>query len=63
MRIFGISLDRNLLSDIRFTYFFSAFIGISYFLFNFLDVEDSNVYSSRLNYLNDGDELGEILLR
>lgn len=55
MRIFDISLDRNLLSDIRFTYFFSAFIGFSYFLFNFLDVEDSYVYFSRLNYLNDGD--------
>jgi hypothetical protein len=55
MRIFGISLDRNLLSDIRFTYFISALIAVSYFLFNFLDVEDSNVYFSRFNYLNGGD--------
>ena len=55
MKIFGIFSYRNLISDIRFTYFISALIGISYFLFNFLDVEDSNVYFSRLNYLNDGD--------
>ena len=54
MKIFGIFSYRNLISDIRFTYFISALIGISYFLFNFLDVEDSNVYFSRLNYLNDG---------
>ena len=55
MKIFGIFSYRNLISDIRFTYFISALIGISYFLFNFLDVEDSSVYFSRLNYLNDGD--------
>ena len=55
MRISSFDLSSDSLSDIRFIYFISTLIAISYFLFNFLDVEDSNVYFSRLNYLKGGD--------
>ena len=55
MKIFSFDLSSDSLSDIRLIYFLCSLIAISYFLFNFLDVEDSNVYFSRLNYLKGGD--------
>ena len=54
MKVFSFDVSSDLLSDIRFIYFLCALISVSYFLFNFLDVEDSNVYFSRLNYLSGG---------
>ena len=55
MNNFSFLSNGNFLSETRFINFIIALVGISYFLFNFLAVEDSNVYFSRLNYLEGGD--------
>ena len=55
MSIFNFNYCKNTLSNINFIYLLSILIAVFYFIFNFLDVEDSNVYFSRFNYLQDGD--------
>ena len=55
MSFFNLNFYKNTLSNINFLYLLSFLIAISYFIFNFLDVEDSNVYFNRLNYLQGGD--------
>ncbi len=55
MSILNFNNYKNTLSNLNFIYLLSLLVAFFYFIFNFLDVEDSNVYFSRFNYLSDGD--------